>query len=66
MEHLEEYRKAGKITAEMRDFGKGLIKKGASLLDVTDKIEKKIAELDAKPAFPVQISCNEIAAHFCP
>ena len=66
MDHLEEYRKAGKITAEMREFGKGLIKKGASLLAVTDKIEKKIAELDAKPAFPVQISCNEIAAHFCP
>ena len=28
-------------------------------------IEKKIFELGGKLAFPVQISCDEIAAHFC-
>ena len=31
-----------------------------------DKIEEKIEELGAKPAFPAQISCNHLAAHFCP
>lgn len=60
------FMKAGKISAEALEYGKTLIKKGTSLLDVTEKIEKKIFDLGAKPAFPVQISCNHIAAHFCP
>ncbi len=61
----QNYIKAGKISADALEYGKSLIKKGSSLLDATEKIEKKIFELGAKPAFPVQISCNEIAAHFC-
>ena len=61
----QNYIRAGKISAEVLEYGKTFIKKGNSLLDVTEKIEKKIFELGGKPAFPVQISCNEIAAHFC-
>jgi len=63
---IENYKKAGKIAAEVLAFGKELIKKEAKLLDVCNKIEKKISELGGKPAFPVQISMNDIAAHFCP
>lgn len=59
------YIKAGRISAEVLEYGKSLIKKGNSLLETTELIEKKIYELGGKPAFPVQISCNEIAAHFC-
>ncbi len=61
----QNYIKAGRISAEVLEYGKTLLKKGNSLLDATEKIEKKIFELGGKPAFPVQISCNEIAAHFC-
>ena len=61
----QNYIKAGRISAEALEYGKSLIKKGNSLLDATEKIEKKIFELGGKPAFPVQISCNDIAAHFC-
>lgn len=57
--------KAGRISAEVLEYGKSLIKKGNSILETTELIEKKIYELKGKPAFPVQISCNEIAAHFC-
>ena len=35
------------------------------LLDVVKIIEKKIAELGGNPAFPAQISCDSIAAHYC-
>ena len=62
----QNYIKAGKIAFEALEYGKSLIKKGSSLLDATENVEKKIFELGGKPAFPVQISCNEIAAHFCP
>jgi methionyl aminopeptidase len=63
--NLEDWRKAGKIAAQALEYGKGLIKKGASLLEVSELIEKKISELGGKPAFPVQISCDHIAAHYC-
>jgi len=65
-ETKQKYIQAGKIAAQVLDFGKNLIKKDASLLEVTEKIEAKIFELGAKPAFPVQISLNHLAAHFCP
>ncbi|MBN2112026.1 type II methionyl aminopeptidase [Candidatus Woesearchaeota archaeon] len=64
-EEIESYRKAGKIAAEALEYGKGLIKSGAKLLDVSEKIEKKIEDLGGKPAFPAQISCDSIAAHYC-
>ena len=35
------------------------------MLDVTEKVEAKIKELGGKLAFPTQLSCNEIAAHYC-
>ena len=65
-EEIEKLKQAGKIAAQVLEYGKGLIKKDASLLEVLDQIEEKISELGAKPAFPAQISCNHIAAHYCP
>jgi methionyl aminopeptidase len=64
-EDLESIRKAGNIAAEALEYGKSLIKPGASLLEVSELIEKKIEELGGKPAFPAQISMDSIAAHYC-
>lgn len=65
-EILEKYKKAGKTAAQVRDYGKGLIKEGISVLELAEAIEKKIFELGAKPAFPINISINEVAAHYSP
>lgn len=65
MENLADWRKAGKIAAEALEYGRTLIKKNASLLEVSDKVEAKIAQLGGKPAFPVQLSCDHFAAHYC-
>ncbi|MBI2208626.1 type II methionyl aminopeptidase [Candidatus Woesearchaeota archaeon] len=65
-EAIEKIKLAGKITAQVRDYGATLIKKDASMVEVLDKVEEKIKELGGKPAFPAQISCNHIAAHYCP
>ena len=64
-ETFDAYVKAGRIAAQARDYGKSLIKIGASLLEVTEKIEKRILELGGEFAFPPQISLNDIAAHYC-
>jgi len=62
----ENYKLAGKIAAEARDYGSNLIKAGESLLEVANKVESKILDSGAGLGFPVNISLNEIAAHYTP
>ncbi len=57
---------AGKISLKVKEWIKPIIKKDIPLLEIAEKIENKIFELGGKPAFPVNLSINEIAAHFTP
>ncbi|MEK6833589.1 MAG: type II methionyl aminopeptidase [Nanoarchaeota archaeon] len=57
---------AGKIAQEVKKYIKPFVKKGVPLLEIAEKIENKIIELKGKPAFPTNLSINEIAAHFTP
>ena len=63
---LECYRKAGRIAGQALEFGSGLIKEKARLLDVANKVEAFIVEKGASIAFPVNIAINDVAAHFTP
>ena len=63
---LDCYRRAGKIAANARKYGLGLISENVRLLDVANKIETRIRDQGAGIAFPVNISINEIAAHYSP
>lgn len=65
-EVLEKYRLAGRIAREARDYGAGLVREGASLLEAVNTIEALIMSRGARPAFPVNIAINEVAAHFTP
>jgi methionyl aminopeptidase len=65
-EPTPELLKACEIAAKVREYGRGLIKPGKRLLEVTEAIENRIIELGGECAFPPQISLNHIAAHFCP
>lgn len=58
--------KVGKIAAETREYARSIIKKDILLLEIAEKIEDKILELGGKPAFPVTLSIDEIAAHYTP
>ena len=62
----EKYRRAGKIAAKVRDAGAKLVKEGANILEVVNKIESKILNDDVGVAFPVNMSINDVAAHFSP
>lgn len=57
---------AGKIAKQVSKYAKTIIKKDKPLLEIAEKIENKIIELGAKPAFPTNLSINEIAAHYTP
>jgi len=63
---IESFRKAGKMAARIRDESRSMIMVGESLLDIAETIEKMIADEGAKPAFPVNISINDLAAHYTP
>lgn len=66
MEDYSDWIKAGKISAAARDYGKKIATPGTPLLEIAEKIEAKIYELDGKTAFPVNLSLNHIAAHYTP
>src|SRR3989344_929140 len=66
VEAIEKLKKAGSIAKEVIIYAKSIIKKDMSLLEIAAKIEAKIVELGARPAFPVTLSINEIAAHATP
>lgn len=65
-DEIKKYIQAGKLVAEIREKMKKELKVGKKLLDIAEDIEKKIYSEGAKPAFPVNISVNEIAAHYSP
>jgi methionyl aminopeptidase len=64
-QELQDFKKAGQIAAQVREYGKSLIVEGAKVVDILDKIEEKIIQLGGDIAFPAQISINQIAAHYC-
>ena len=66
IEDLDKWKKAGKIAAEILEYGKSLVKNGAVIREVCDKIDQKTLELGAKPAWPAQLSLDSTAAHFTP
>ena len=63
IEHLE---KAGKAAKQVIEYARTIIKKDMLLLEIAEKIDEKIYSLKVKPAFPVNLSINEIAAHSTP
>jgi methionyl aminopeptidase len=63
---LENYRKAGKIAKQVKDYAKGIIRKDVKLSEIAEKIEGKIIELGGEIAFPVNLSVDDIAAHYTP
>ncbi len=64
-EILKKYLKAGKIAAKVRDSVKRFMKPGVKLVEIADWVESEIRK-EAEIAFPVNISINNIAAHFTP
>lgn len=62
----ENYIKAGKIASKVREYACSLVQPSAFVLDIVEKIEQRVEALGGMPAFPVNISINDIAAHWHP
>lgn len=62
----EKIIQAGTIAKQVVAYAKQIIKPGLPLIDIANQIDQKILDLNAKPAFPVNLSINEQAAHCTP
>ncbi|HET7323817.1 MAG TPA: type II methionyl aminopeptidase [Halococcus sp.] len=65
-EKYEKHREAGEILAQVREETAERVEVGAKHLDVAEWAEERTRELGGEPAFPVNISIDEEAAHASP
>jgi len=61
---LEKFRRSGKILRETREEMRHFVREDMLIIDVCEKAETLIRDKGGKPAFPCNVSINEIAAHY--
>ena len=64
MNFFDCYQRAGKIASVVRERARKKYHVGSSVLRICESIEAEIRELGGVPAFPVNVSLNDIAAHY--
>jgi len=62
-EVLLKYRRAGKIAAEVREYMRQNVREGMPIIEICEKTETLIRQKGGNPAFPCNVSINEVAAH---
>jgi methionyl aminopeptidase len=65
-DQLGDLKKAGLIAAQALRLGMDMVGDNVKLYDVAEEVESYIRSNGAKPAFPCNISINEVAAHYTP
>jgi methionyl aminopeptidase len=63
-EALKKLRLSGKILRETREEIKSFVHEEMPIIEVCEKAENLIRKKGGKPAFPCNVSINEIAAHY--
>jgi methionyl aminopeptidase len=63
-ETLEKFRLSGKILRESREEMRSFVRENMPIIHVCEKAEALIWEKGGKPAFPCNVSINEVAAHY--
>ena len=65
MEAQEEYIKAGKIAAKVREQIRGEVMPGVKAIDICERVENLTRQLGGGIAFPCDVNINQVAAHYC-
>jgi len=63
-EIIQKHRQAGRIAAEVRELMKRTVSEGMPIIDICEKTEALVRQKGGKPAFPCNVSINELAAHY--
>ncbi|MCW4019935.1 MAG: type II methionyl aminopeptidase, partial [Candidatus Bathyarchaeota archaeon] len=61
---VSKYQQAGKIAAKVREEMKRTTIEGMPIIRICEKAENMIRRMGGKPAFPCNVSVNEVAAHY--
>jgi methionyl aminopeptidase len=64
LDNFENYVKAGKIASEVREYARTQDHTGRTLSEICNDVENEILKRGGEPAFPVNVSLNDIAAHY--
>ena len=64
MNFFEYYQQAGRIASQVRENTRNKYLVGNTLFQICESIEADIVSRGGSPAFPVNVSLNEIAAHY--
>ncbi|MEM1557494.1 MAG: type II methionyl aminopeptidase [Thermoproteota archaeon] len=65
-DEMKKYLTAGDIAKRVKRDLRKWVREGELLLDLCEKVEKRIEELGGAPAFPCNICIDDVAAHFTP
>jgi methionyl aminopeptidase len=63
-EELDKFRISGKILRETREEMKSQVRENMPVIDLCEKVEGLIRSKGGKPAFPCNVSINEVTAHY--
>ncbi|MCW4008262.1 MAG: type II methionyl aminopeptidase [Candidatus Bathyarchaeota archaeon] len=63
-EAIEKFRLSGKILRETREEMRSFVREDMPIIEVCEKAEELIRRKGGKPAFPCNVSINEVAAHY--
>jgi methionyl aminopeptidase len=63
-EEIEKFRQSGKILRETREEMRDYVKENMLAIDICEKAEELIRSKGGIPAFPCNVSINEVAAHY--
>lgn len=64
MSALEKHRHAGKVVREVKEALGGLVRPGVKCIEICEAVERLIVEKGGRPAFPCNVSINNVAAHY--
>ncbi|MFW9899296.1 MAG: type II methionyl aminopeptidase [Candidatus Thorarchaeota archaeon] len=65
-DYLQDYIKAGKAVIAAKKLAREITKSGALFLEIANRCEAEIINNGCALAFPINMSLNEIAAHYSP
>ena len=63
-DELEAYRKGGHIISQLRKTIPPLVREGGLVRELCERVEADTIALGGQPAFPCNVSINEVAAHY--
>lgn len=64
--NIQDYIKAGKGVIAAKKLAKKIIKPGVTLLEIANRCEAEVIKNGCELSFPINLSLNEIAAHYSP